>query len=192
LGREGDEMKLRKWKQGGYYVIKGKLNDWTCKEGWKVWFDFWFWGVVSMYKHNLIKKIEWEESWREDFSCAKNVKKRSRVVTCVFLGPTQGRGWACLGFLEWLCGSLCMMFLGILNWVWNVFCLEKSTCCFVGTSKVFGIKRMLGVVMFGLVNDVLLSLKLNPLEGPTMLSCGKLGLGARSRLPALERGRGSC
>jgi hypothetical protein len=42
------------------------------------------------------------------------------------------------------------------------------------------------------INDVLLSPKLNPLEGPTMLSCGKLGLGPRSRLPALERGRGLC
>ncbi len=40
--------------------------------------------------------------------------------------------------------------------------------------------------------DALLSPLLNPLEGPTMQSCGKLGLGARSRLPALERGRGSC
>jgi hypothetical protein len=40
--------------------------------------------------------------------------------------------------------------------------------------------------------DALLSPKLNPLEGPTMYSCGKLGLGARFRLPALERGRGLC
>jgi hypothetical protein len=41
-------------------------------------------------------------------------------------------------------------------------------------------------------NDALPSPGLNPLEGPTMLSCRKLGLGRRSRLPALERGRGAC
>jgi hypothetical protein len=40
--------------------------------------------------------------------------------------------------------------------------------------------------------DALPSPGLNPLEGPTMLSCRKLGLGRRSRLPALERGRGAC
>ncbi len=40
--------------------------------------------------------------------------------------------------------------------------------------------------------DALPSPGLNPLEGPTMLSCEKLGLGRRSRLPALERGRGAC
>ncbi len=40
--------------------------------------------------------------------------------------------------------------------------------------------------------DTLPSPGLNPLEGPTMLSCGKLGLGRRSQLPALERGRGAC
>ncbi len=33
---------------------------------------------------------------------------------------------------------------------------------------------------------------LNPLEGPTMCSCGKLGLEGCSRLPALRRGRGAC
>jgi hypothetical protein len=37
-----------------------------------------------------------------------------------------------------------MMFSGILNWVWNVFCPKKSTYCFVGTPKVFGTKGMLG------------------------------------------------
>jgi len=50
----------------------------------------------------------------------------------------------CLGFLKWLCGSSCMMFLGILNWVWNVFYFEKNTCCLVGVPKVFGIEGMLG------------------------------------------------
>jgi hypothetical protein len=34
--------------------------------------------------------------------------------------------------------------------------------------------------------DALLSPLLNPLEGSTMYSCGKLGLGGRSRLPALK------
>ncbi len=37
-----------------------------------------------------------------------------------------------------------MMFLGILNWVWNMLCFEKSTCCFVGALEVFGTKGMLG------------------------------------------------
>jgi hypothetical protein len=40
--------------------------------------------------------------------------------------------------------------------------------------------------------DALPSPGLNPFEGPTMLSYGKLGLGRRSRFPALERGRGVC
>ncbi len=50
----------------------------------------------------------------------------------------------CLEFLEWLCGSSCIMFLRILNWVWNVFCPEKSTSCFMGVPKVFGTEGMLG------------------------------------------------
>jgi hypothetical protein len=36
------------------------------------------------------------------------------------------------------------MFLGILNWVWNVFCPEKNTYCFVGAPEVFGTEGMLG------------------------------------------------
>ncbi len=40
--------------------------------------------------------------------------------------------------------------------------------------------------------DALPSPGLNPLEGSTMCSCGKLGLRRRSRLLALERGRGAC
>jgi hypothetical protein len=40
--------------------------------------------------------------------------------------------------------------------------------------------------------DALPSPKLNPLEGPIMLSCGKLKLEGRSQLPALKRGRGAC
>jgi hypothetical protein len=36
------------------------------------------------------------------------------------------------------------MFLGILNWVWNVSCFEKNTCYFVGALEVFGIKGMMG------------------------------------------------
>jgi len=40
--------------------------------------------------------------------------------------------------------------------------------------------------------DALLSPLLDPLEGPTMWTCGKLGLEGRSQFPALERGRGAC
>ncbi len=50
----------------------------------------------------------------------------------------------CLKFLEWLCGSSSMMFLRILNWVWNVFRHEKSTCCLVGALEVFETKGMPG------------------------------------------------
>jgi len=41
-------------------------------------------------------------------------------------------------------------------------------------------------------SDALPSPGVNPFEGPTMLSCGKLGLEGHSRLPALKRGRGVC
>jgi hypothetical protein len=37
-----------------------------------------------------------------------------------------------------------MIFLGILNWVWNVFCPEKNTYCFVAALEAFGIKWILG------------------------------------------------
>jgi hypothetical protein len=37
-----------------------------------------------------------------------------------------------------------MMFLGILNWVWSVFCLEKNTYYLMGALEVFGIEGMLG------------------------------------------------
>ncbi len=40
--------------------------------------------------------------------------------------------------------------------------------------------------------DTLPSPGLNPLKGPTMLSCKKVGLEGRSRFPALKRGRGAC
>jgi hypothetical protein len=39
--------------------------------------------------------------------------------------------------------------------------------------------------------DALPSPGVNPLEGLPKCSCGKLGLERRSRLPTLERGRGS-
>jgi hypothetical protein len=42
------------------------------------------------------------------------------------------------------------------------------------------------------VSDALLSPLLDPLEGQIMLSCEKLGLEGRSRLPALKGGRGAC
>ncbi len=48
------------------------------------------------------------------------------------------------------------------------------------------------VVSFLSPSDAFPSPGLNPLEGSTMQSCGKLGLGRRSRLPALQRGRGAC
>jgi hypothetical protein len=41
------------------------------------------------------------------------------------------------------------------------------------------------------VFDALPSPGVNPLEGSPKCSCEKLGLGRRSRLPTLERGRGS-
>jgi hypothetical protein len=55
-------------------------------------------------------------------------------------------------------------------------------------------KVLAGEIDFIYVNtdDVLLSPGVNPLEGFTLSSCGKLGLRARSRLPTLERGKGSC
>jgi hypothetical protein len=37
-----------------------------------------------------------------------------------------------------------MMFLGILNWVWNVFCPDKSICSFIGALEVFGTEGKLG------------------------------------------------
>ncbi len=41
-------------------------------------------------------------------------------------------------------------------------------------------------------SDALPSLGVNPLEGPIMLSCGKMGLEGRSQFPTLKRGRGAC
>jgi hypothetical protein len=43
-----------------------------------------------------------------------------------------------------------------------------------------------------MTNDALLSPEVNLVEGFILSSYGKLGLRARSRLPTLERGRGSC
>jgi hypothetical protein len=40
--------------------------------------------------------------------------------------------------------------------------------------------------------DALPSPLLDPLEGPNMLKCGKLGLEGRSQLPALKGGRRAC
>ncbi len=42
------------------------------------------------------------------------------------------------------------------------------------------------------IADTLPSPGVNPLEGSTMCNYGKLGLGRRSQLPALQRGRGAC
>jgi hypothetical protein len=41
-------------------------------------------------------------------------------------------------------------------------------------------------------NDAPLSPGMNPLEGFTLRSCGKVGLRAHSWLPIVKRGRGSC
>jgi len=41
-------------------------------------------------------------------------------------------------------------------------------------------------------SDALPSPLLDPLEGPSMLNCGKLGLEGHSRLPTLKGGRGAC
>jgi hypothetical protein len=45
---------------------------------------------------------------------------------------------------------------------------------------------------YNAIIDALLCPLLDPLEGQTMLSCEKLGLEGRSRLPALKGGRGAC
>jgi len=42
------------------------------------------------------------------------------------------------------------------------------------------------------IYDALPSPGVNPLEGSPKCSCGKLGLGRRSQLLALKRGRGAC
>ncbi len=44
--------------------------------------------------------------------------------------------------------------------------------------------------MFRVQDDVPLSPLLDPLEGLSRLSCGKLGIVGRSQLPALKRGKG--
>jgi hypothetical protein len=48
-----------------------------------------------------------------------------------------------------------MMFLGILNWVWNVLCPKNNTCCFVGAPEVLGLRGCWEVMMFGLTNFAL-------------------------------------
>jgi len=50
----------------------------------------------------------------------------------------------CSEFLECLCDSSCMMILGILNLVWNVFYPDNNTYCFVATLEGFRIEGMLG------------------------------------------------
>jgi len=68
----------------------------------------------------------------------------SIVVACVSLGTNTRERMNASKILEWLCGSSCVMFLGILNRVWNVFCPEKNTCYIMGAPKGFGIEGMLG------------------------------------------------
>ncbi len=62
----------------------------------------------------------------------------SIVVACVSVGTNTKERISVFKILEWLCGSSCVMFLGILNWVWNVFCHEKNTYCIVGVPKGLG------------------------------------------------------
>ncbi len=65
------------------------------------------------------------------------------------------------------------------------FLLFKLLTVNIITTKIVGTIKLLQV-------DALLSPLLNPLEGPTMQSCGKLGLEGHSQLLALKRGRGAC
>jgi len=71
---------------------------------------------------------------------------------------------------------------------------ETKTLLFFGTLKIvkFQEKWMLRMSQETynmrceiILNDALLSPLLNPLEGSTMCSCEKLGLGGRSQLPTL-------
>ncbi len=75
--------------------------------------------------------------------------------------------------------------------IWIAEGEEEKTAC----RTRYGSYEFL-VMPFGLTNapatfftlmndDALQSLGLSPLEGSTMCSCGKLGFGTRSRLPAL-------
>ncbi len=54
------------------------------------------------------------------------------------------------------------------------------------------IKLFTQLILSFLLADALPSPGVNPLEGSPKCSCGKLGLERRSRLPALERGKGAC
>jgi hypothetical protein len=66
---------------------------------------------------------------------------------------------------------------------------EKSSGAPI-VGKVDG--EILSVVMKFITGiDALPSPGVNPLEGSPKCSCGKLGLGRRSRLPTLDRSRGS-
>jgi len=59
-------------------------------------------------------------------------------------------------------------------------------------NATFWLYNLIETKEFICIIDALPSPGLNPLEGPTMLSCGRVGLEGRSRLPALKRGRGAC
>jgi hypothetical protein len=65
------------------------------------------------------------------------------------------------------------------------WCFHKSLCFIKKFQKSFKFQKVAW-------NDAILSPRVNPLKGFTLSSCGKLGLRACSRLPTLERGRGSC
>ncbi len=65
---------------------------------------------------------------------------------------------------------------------YDAFWIEECTCL-LPTNHGPGFQKG---------SDALPSPGLNPLEGPTMCSCGKVGLEGRSRLLALKGGRGAC
>jgi len=54
--------------------------------------------------------------------------------------PTQGKWWLCQGFIGWLCGSSCVITLGILRWwMCNMFHpKERILVTFVGASGFLG------------------------------------------------------
>jgi hypothetical protein len=68
--------------------------------------------------------------------------------------------------------------------------LEENKCLHSPLNKTCCRYLNLTTQKTNALGDALPSLGVNPLEGSPKCSCGKLGLGRRSRLPTLERGRG--
>jgi hypothetical protein len=83
-------------------------------------------------------------------------------------------------------GSFEATLLGDLLWKWQ-FIMSLSSF-----QNVFKPRAYLVLLLCNAKwSDTLPSPGVNPLEGLPKCSCGKLGLGRRSQLPTLERGRGS-